>query len=48
MDCDALRSESISDRLAYPLRAACDTAESMMPHDAWPFPSYTDILMSVQ
>ena len=30
------------------LRAACDTAESMMPHDAWPFPSYTDILMSVQ
>ena len=30
------------------LRASCDTAESMMPHEAWPFPSYTDILMSVQ
>ena len=30
------------------LRASCDTAESMMPKADWPYPSYIDILMSVQ
>ena len=30
------------------LRAACDTAESMTPESAWPYPSYTAILNSVK
>ena len=30
------------------LRAACDTAESMMPAEDWPYPSYIDILFSVR
>ena len=30
------------------LREGIDTAESMMPADAWPYPSYIDILFSVK
>ena len=30
------------------LRAACDTAESALPRDVWPYPTYMDILMSVR
>ena len=30
------------------LRACCDTAESVMPKDTWPYPSYIDIMMSVR
>ena len=30
------------------LREGVDTAESMMPADAWPYPSYIDILFSVK
>ena len=26
---------------------ACDAAETMMPADVWPYPAYSDILMSV-
>ena len=30
------------------LRACCDTAESVMPKDTWPYPSYIDSMMSVR
>ena len=30
------------------LREGIDAAESMMPADAWPYPSYIDILFSVK
>ena len=45
-----LQAAAVRDRLLPAmrrLRAACDAAESLVPADEWPFPTYAELLFSV-